>query len=284
MVLDIRVRRLGSSDFRSRLTVGDIVDGVGEVVEVSSSNAELSNDDIQYYEDALVFIDKPIVLPNMPYLYNTRLYRLDDVFLLRVIGDLVFLNPGIGSRGINKMVSWIVRFLVGENDSGDKVLSYEQLHPMVGGMIGLPHVIIENDRIIVYQRESLLEGSDKRWYSNHYRDRYMSILAGELIHQGALLASKRLYEKLILSKGMVLHHTKDINAIKTLNKHIEDRTVSFLEDENNKRYFKTKVSVDKFKKFVEIYDESISLSGYEEMLGISRKTAVEFKRILNSSL
>jgi hypothetical protein len=284
MVLDIRVRRLGSSEFRSSLTFGDIVKGNGEVVHVSSSNSDLSNNDVQYFEDALVFIDRPIVIPNMPYLYNTRLYRLENVFLLRVVGDLVFLNPGIGARGINKMVSWIVRFLVGENDSGDKVLTYEQLRALVGGMIGLDHTIIENDRIIVYGRESLLEGSDKRWYSNHYRDRYMSILAGELIHQGALLASKVLYEKLILSKAMVLDHTKDIKAIKTLNKHIEGRTVSFLEDENNKRFFKTQWTVDKFKKFVEIYDESISLSGYEEKLGISRKTAVEFKKILNRGI
>lgn len=282
MILDSRVIRLSPDRFRFSLSTSDINTGEGSGVVVSSSNSSLydSNGQYEYVEEALVFLDSPIVVPSMSYVYRVRLYSVTDPYLDRVIGDLMFLNPGIGVKGLNKLTSWVVSYFVGIDDNGDKVLRYEDLRPIVSRLSISEHQIIESDRIILYKDSSLLFGKDKRWYSNVFRSRYISTLKGELIHQGALLASKRVYEHLILSRMLVLHHTNGINSVNTLNKYIEDRTLRFLEDSNYSRHFKTQVTAKNFVKFLDCYRPDLALTYYVDNLGISKRTAVDFRNLM----
>lgn len=284
MVLDSRVKVYGSSIFRPQLSMEDIVFGYGEKVELFSSNDSLSKDEVQFSETALVFLDKPIVVPNTSYRYSNKFYKLNDEYIERCVKDLMFINPNLDGVGINKMTSWIVSFLVGTNKENVKVLNYEDLLPIVakfsekysGGGID----IIEDDKIVFYKMTSLLKKKDKRWYSNHYRHKRDAGLKGELIHSTALMASRTIHLKRKITKSLILSYIENIKAMRILNKYIEPRTIRFLEDENSRRYFKTDESLMKFLIFSETYNEDYTLDFYTRELNISKTTAMEYRNIL----
>jgi hypothetical protein len=283
MVLDNRVTVYGSDVFRPRLSMEDVNGGL--LVDVYSSNESLAtNGGLSFSEKAMVFLNNPLVIPNTKYLYSSRLTSLKDPLLKRCVRDLMFLNPNIGDVGIGKMATWIVRYFVGNDENDNKALSYEELLPTVArfcGEYGGGDVdIIETNRVILYKRNSLLSGNDKRWYSNHYRGKRVSSLFADLIHEGAIIASSRVYKDLIIGKPTVLKYTDKLKTIRTLNKYIAPRTLLLLEDENTTRHFKTQASLDKYLDFVEMYDGKKSLDRYTHALGISKSTAVEFKNLL----
>jgi hypothetical protein len=287
MRLDGSVKVYNSSVFRPRLSFGDIIKGNGVLVDVCSSNASLYNGNSLFTEKALVFLEKPITVPNLSYRYSTRIWSLKDSIIERCVKDLVFLNPRISDSGICKMVVWMGSYMVGSVKEGDgfkKAVSYEELLPVVSNFCfkysGGDVDIIETNKVILYKRESLLTKEDKVKYSNIYRSQRISFLKGEIIHEGAIIASKIIDRLLKINKPLVLKYSEDINSIVVLNRYIEPRTISFLEDENNNRYLKSELSYNKYLEFIEMYDGKKSLDRYTHALGISKSTAVEFKNLL----
>jgi hypothetical protein len=285
MVLDSRITVFGSSGFRPKLSVQDVKIGFGDEVEIFSSNESLSNDDVQYSEKALLFLDKPICVPNMNYLFVRKLNSLKDNMLERLVRDLMFLNPSLSGQGANTMTSWILGFFVASGEDGKKVITYEQLLPKViflcekyeGGDVD----IIESNKVILYKKESLLTPDNKRWYSNYYRNKRMSYLRGEIIHEAAILASKIEHRLLKISKPIVLDHANEINNMKALNKHIEERTIRFLEDENKYKPLVSRKTTEKFDLFKKVYQEGVPLDFYTKELSVSKCTAVAFKKLLS---
>jgi len=285
MLLDSRVKVYGKDVFRPKLSIVDVKRGNGVLVDVFSSNDELSKDGVNFSEKALTFVDEPIVIPNSSYLYYTRLRTVDDVILERLVSDLMFYNPNIGEVGISKMVSWIVSYFVGCDKENRKLITHEQLLPRVSELCDKYHGgdidIIQNNRVILYSLESMLTKHDKQWYSNYYRSKRISNIRAELIHEGALIASKNLHKYLKITKPRVVDFTKDTNSVMVMNRYISEKTVQFLEDENNRRYFKSDETIRKYIIFTESYDKNKPLDFYTEQLNISKSTAVEFKKLLN---
>lgn len=285
MVLDERIKLLGDSDFRPQLSSQDVKKGYGLEVDVFSSNESMSNHGIEYSEKALLFLDKPICVPNTSYLFQRRLYSIkDDKKIERVVKDLMFINPNINEYGIKNMTSWIVNFYVYTNDAGKKRITHEQLLPKVsyycekykGGDVD----IIESSKVVLYKKDSLLTPEDKRWYSNHFRNKTVSKMLGDAIHEAAILAAETEHEYLKLTYAILLDHTDKIKDIKTIKRNVEERTVRFFEDENKVRCIETRTTAEKFNSFKEVYDNNYPLDFYTKELNISKTTAVGFKKLI----
>lgn len=285
MILDKRIKVFKGCIFRPQLSMEDVVSGQGELIDVYSSDVNLSSEEVQFSEKALLFLDKPIVYPNMTYLFSMRLRSLDNPILERLIRDLMFLNPHLKDEGVKKMTSWIISFFVGVNDDKKKFITYEDLLPIAykyceeyyGGDVE----IIESDKIILYKANSLLLSDDKRWHTNQYRNKKISKMLGEVIHQGVILASETLHRNLKISKSSVVEYSRseEVRTVRKMNFHILPESEKMLNDENSRRYFLRQDTLDKYVAFEDIYEEGKPLDYYVNQLNISKTTALEFRNL-----
>ena len=286
MRLDKRIKIYGGDMFRPQLNMEDVVSGEGKLVDVYSSDSKLSNDNVVYSEKAVVFVGSPIVYPKMDYLFRPwcRIKSLDDKIIDRLIMDLMFLNPNLSGLGVNRMTSWIVSFFVDTDEDGSKLVTYDQLLPISKRLCGMYRGgdvdIVQVDKLVLYKSNSLLLPDDRRWYSNKFRHEHISGLLGELIHQGAIIASENISSLRKISKSCVVHYTPSdkVKTIKTYNKNVLPKTIRLIEDDNNYRYFSSDITEIKYKEFISIYDNKLPLDYYTDKLSISKRTAVEFKR------
>ena len=287
MELDDRIKALSSDSFRSSIYLEDVRKGYGDIVTVYSSDDRFKGANGVYMsEEAVVFKDKPIVVPSMRYLFATKIGSVRNHLLKRAVQDLMFLNPNIGDEGLDKMADWLLQHMVRYNvdevrGTGEFAISSQEMrdavHLIAEGSSDCE--IIETNKIVLYKRYSLLTKEDKRYYTNMYRGERISSLAEELIHEGAIMASENIHKLMKITKPRIQEHSTEKLSISKINRYMSDRTVKLLEEENNFRYFVTQKSVDKFEEFLEMYSDETPMSVYVDKLGISYSTVIKYRDI-----
>ena len=286
MELDSRVKRLSPGEFRSDIHREDIRKGYGELVVVYSSDERFVDDrGMNISEEALVFVDDPIVVPNMKYVFKVRIRSVRNHMLKRVVSDLMFLNPNIGTEGIKRMAEWIMRVMV-HYDKEEKRYAIDRgslidaIELLKDSQEVVDMEIIEKNKVILYKRYSALTPSDKAHYGMEYRGMRIGKLADEIIHEAAIYASEKIHEMLKIKQRHVIEYSKEPITRYMYNRYIQDRTVRFLEDENNFRHFESDKSLEKFLLMIDMYDESKPVRYYTESLGISSSTALNYIKLI----
>lgn len=279
MIRDPRIKRVGKGEFRSRLSIEDVVPGT------SDETYGIYNQ-FQRQERILVLAKQPIPVPFMEYVFHIKVKSVDDKYLKRYVFDLMYFNQGIDEVGIKKMTEFVIRTIVLFNKYVKlPCLSYEEVHPLVVGwcteaeLLGLE---VLSDKVVLFEKSTVLPGEDRRklgFETRQYRDSY---LHEEAIHNKAIylidkhktfaVGKKAVHDTMIKRRGLTTY--------KSFNKHIADKTVEVLKDTLEVRKFKSEDEANKFERFKQWRSEGINTADIVKDLGVSYSTISKYNKIL----
>lgn len=276
---DKRIKRVGKGEFRSKLSVEDILPGVLD--ETYSIHNRFSK-----YENILVMAKAPLLYPFMDYAFHIKIKSLDDKYLKRFVADLSYLNEGIDEEGMKKMTTFIVKNFVFFNTLIKRpCLSFEKVFPKVVELIAIAELNgyeCNADRLVVFSQNTLLEKEDRQKISFETRSYRNTYLHEEVIHNKAMtLVSK--YPSFAVGRREVHNEVSDRKGLKTFrsfNKHIAEKTVKVLDEALELRKFRSAKEVQEFEKYRQWRSEGINTADIVIELGVSYSTVAKYSRIL----
>jgi len=271
---DSRIKKVRKGEFRSRLALEDVeVDKNTEMYSITNTyNRE---------ESVMVCCKDPIPCPLMQYIFYLKITTIKDKYLKRMVGDLMYLNPGIDAEGIRKMTMFIVTSLVYKKPDSGYSLTYEELHPVVEKLAAIAEiegVEVYADKVVLFEKDTMLTGNERQQIgaqTRAYRDGYLN---SEIIHNKALQIVGR-QEPYAVSKVVVHKEVKDkkgLKTIKTFNKHIAGKTLKVLEESLEERKFRSPREADQFEVYKDCREKKMSTAQMVKKMGVSFSTLAYF--------
>lgn len=106
----------------------------------------------------------------------------------------------------------------------------------------------------------------------------------ELIHQALIWIIEDNNGLLKINTRHICELIPAIGSRVTVGKNMLPKTLRLMNDVNNNALFASKLTLDKFIKFCNTYDESKTLDFYASELGMSKRTVFEFRKIINDGI
>lgn len=272
-LVDPRIKPVSKGGFRYSLSIEDIV-----VSDPSFESWTITND-YGRSEMVVLAISDPVKITYVD-MFSKSISSITDGRIAGLVEDLMYFNQGIDDRGIRKMVEYIVRNVIYKGEGNIPVISYEDLYPKVAAYCKAEHSYdIIADKIIFFEKDSMLTTEQKRAMAVSARSTRHSILKGEIIHNAALTAINIGDYRLQITKPRILGQVdkNKIRTVRTLNKHIREDTEKLISKHNRERIFKTEKSLEKFKAFLELPD-GLTFREAAFELNVSLSTISEFNK------
>lgn len=281
MKLDSRIKRFSGNYFRFFLSIDDIIDLDNCVIQ--------SVDDGEIVEQAALFTDSPIVYPYIPYSKRYKIGCDDLEELDDIICSYLFLNPTIDHYGLNKMADFISRYHLHYINNEEPSIDFDDL---LAACVELRDKyptedipITETDKVVLYQRGSLLSTGVRRNFSNYSRMLRSKLLWEDLIHNSAIFTIKNEEPMKIISRPMVMRSSeklvsngeisRPIRSSFIYEKYIKDKTKKLLIKAGKHRHVHSR-SFDKWEQFIELDTDNMTMREITEKLSISNSTTLEY--------
>jgi len=282
--LDKRIKRMKPDYFRFTLTRDDLVDEKtsGSLLQV------LSSKDSSVIEYAIL-LDGYIAYPYIHYSKYHKIHSDEYNDLKELACSYLFLNPGIGTGGLNKMADFISRHHLKYIKEVPSFSFEEVLQACTDMNAEYPYSppITERPKMLLFQPNSKLSSDDKRKYTNFARGNHIKSLWEEIIYVSADHAISNTKPYIIVSRNHVMKSSnvladdkkivKPITSNGIYHKYINDKTKKLLAKDSEKRFIH-EGSEQKLNQFLEL-DPSLSSRKISKELGVSLSTVAEFRRI-----
>jgi len=289
MKRDHRIRNVKPGEFRSRLTIDSfkikptITESFSEGLVAYVSNQH------NIMEEVLFFLNNPVKLPYMNYLYYTRLISIRDPKLYEMVHDFIYINPDIDKLGIKKMTEHIIQYNVKhvKSDNGIylksfPVISFEDIYKKVYQYA----IKAKDDKpdnvaniVVAYKRDSIFTKEEKITISSRARDDLNTQLHQEIIHNAVNYLVSKESKLLKVTNPRIVKKTteKGLKSINTITKKMTSETTSLIDEHNKDAQFKTVITYDKYNKYLKIKDKSNRLISKE--ISVSKDTVSVFRSI-----
>lgn len=270
-----------SPEFRTTVRLEDIVDvdkypsyevvGEGGVLE---SVVDLTGYHLPY--------------PNMSYLYFRYLDGIEDPLLKSAVYDLMSINPGINTAGMQNMMQYIHRQMVRYNEKtreyqipfelfSGKCLKYVKYYQM-----GDEHKFLGN-KVLVFQKNSTIPFEERREMALQVRrlemasikQLYISKAVNFLIQAEPMI--KITYPR-VHKKAM--GEAPKMKSINSLKRNISEESIEVMKEEDLKRFFSTEKEKSKFEEFLKLISEGKSSNQAAKSVGVSPNTASFFNKVI----
>jgi hypothetical protein len=239
---------------------------------------------------ALVF-SEPFSVPRFSRFYASRIKSIEDPYLTELCKRLLYLNPKPDALMLRKIAECIVlRFSLLEMRESKvtnsmvatPVLKFEDvlavlkvIPKMYMGFV--PH----NEDIVMFSRAQNIPKGVKISIRADIRKGFIKSQLGTIIHTTTehLIETQEALKVTgtrIQSTQMVTMDNK-LASVRSIRKYMHWKTKRIIDEHNEVAPFKSVVQLDKYMKFKELPME-YSLSDISEELGVSRSTAIEFRK------
>lgn len=240
-------------------------------------------------EEYLVFRDA-IPVPKFNRFYASRIKNHKDPYLVDLCVRLLYLNPSPDALMIKKLAEHIIlRFSRIEMKPSNvksseliatPVLTFEQVEMAIHSAM-FPDYRPTTGVYALFHRDSGLEPSERGSLHMRVRHDAASDHLGEAIHIVAeQLMDSYQYLKVTTSKienTKVIKTKKGPATVRTIDKHMKDKTRSAISDHNVAATLNTIISHEKYEHFKSLPAGSLDFICNE--LGVSKSAAVEFRKL-----
>ena len=275
------VKQVPPGEFRLELFLEDIVVDSVVYVEPTRLKDQLIPEDRE--EPIGIMFDMSIPVSNFGIYYHRPIDNLDNKYFEVLVERIMWMNEGIDFDGLKRVVEHIYSKWIKDKGSISKRSILKKILDLTP-IFDTDENNITHSKSVFYKRNSLLSPAEKMKLTIKYRDRRISYLVGEIIHESAMIAMEnhRVKDKLLrLGKKAVLQEVqtkKAIATVRTMLKHMHGKTATAIVEYNVNKVFKTEKAYNKYKKFLTLP----SNAGNREVsrrLGISLSTVQQYKEL-----
>lgn len=251
---------------------------------------------LEGYNEPILVLKEPLKVPKLNKFYASKIKSITDPYLLDLCKRLLYLNPNPDVLMQKKITEFILmRFSVMELVESEVKLEEELYKPALKFeevFLVLSQALVSiksfgtyeplNETMVLFSRQSELGKKDKIRISKQCRGERVFELMENAIHTVA--------EVLMDDDNMVTVTTSRIKStnlvrtsqnsasLNTIKKYMSSRTKAAIEDYNVLAPFKSIKTQENYEKFLAL-DKTLSLNEYVEILGVSKSTIVEFKKL-----
>lgn len=254
----------------------------------------------EFKGEAVVWFNTPYRVPKFNKFYASRISSTSDKYLPDLIRRILYLNPNPDKLLVKKIVEYILlHFVVLESVESEvgtgkmtskPVIPFSQMEAAVNTvitsrMIAEDEYAPDNEDIVMFVRDSKLSKGDKITIRSGYRYARVRENLETAIHTVAEYLID--VEEMLKITGPRIENTKMVSfnnapaSIRTIRKYMTLRTRKIIEEHNECAPFKSDATATKFLEFLNL-QHPMSLDEITATLGISKRTAVEFKTLYTS--
>jgi hypothetical protein len=272
-----RIKRTPKAGFRVTLYIEDVEVGMSDYsTVVFDSNGE---------PEAVLILDPVLDYPDIGMFYRNKISGLSDPKLGKLLNRLKYLNPGIDKEGIKKLTDFVIRNftkIVKTEDRFSAAVTHEELSPVITALFS-SKIKVDMDDIyltkhVLYMSDSKLSKNDKISISKRARNKVMSRLYGELLHEIANDLVEQADRIRIVTKPQVFaeaNNTEKKSDV-TWNKHLIDKTKNLLKAAKEQGLSARPELIEKYKIFLQL-PKDVSFDKAVEKLKVSKSTIKKFK-------
>ena len=289
-----------TGDVRTSLCIEDIhIEGWSLLQNIGVFNVKRDS----LGEDYIDFT-YPFRVPRLNIFYASKISSITDKRLPELIKRLLYLNPDPNEFGFKKLASFILATFVRTRKVDSRIKPGESSSiPVIGHQEMMLSIVTINtemaaargegreylpdsEQYVMFSRKSEIGKGERISIKAQSRARVISTHYKATIHNVAeLLIESEEYFKVTpsrISEGTAVVSDKGALSIRTVRKHMEDRTRNMIDEANECRPFKSSATLEKYNAFKRLGYMPIGMAA--KTLGVSKSTIVQFRSIEEKSL